>query len=220
APAKMIGNPRCLGALDKFLEPPQMLAIRLFRRTEIHRHAVLHDFVLFQNLIEDLQRAPAIDHEIFRNDLEPIDHRFTAQDVIVVRRAQPNPDPILRKSIKPIRRHYRIPPNLRNHARGRRLPPAPAQTAIVSWTLPLRLLLGHLAAVGRAAALALARVLALAAIVTGLAAALALARVLALAAIVTGLAAALALAAVLALTGVLFFCFLVGLGIVLRGGGR
>src|SRR5262249_5614081 len=91
--------------------------------------------------------------------------------------------------------------NSGHYARAGGDAPALAQTAIVSWTLPLRLLLGHLAAVGRAAALALARVLALAAVIAGL-------------------ATALALAAVLALTGVLFFRFLVRLGFVLRGGGR
>jgi small-conductance mechanosensitive channel len=60
------------------------------------------------------------------------------------------------------------------------------------------MLLGHFAAVGRAAALALAGVLGLAAVVARL-------------------APALALAGVLALTGVLFFYFLVGLRVVLRG---
>ncbi len=55
APAEMIGEPGSLGALDQLLQAAQMLAIGLFRRAEIHRDAVLHHFVLLQDLIEDLQ---------------------------------------------------------------------------------------------------------------------------------------------------------------------
>src|SRR6266852_4433728 len=124
-----------------------MLAVRLLRRAEVHGHAVLHHFVLLQDLIEDVQRPPAIDHEILGNNLEPVAHRLARKN------------------------------------EGQRCSPAPQQVRNVRLKLWLRglLLFGrHLAAVSCAAALALARVLALATIVARLAAALALARVLAL----------------------------------------
>src|SRR4029077_14692954 len=44
---------------------------------------------------------------IFGNNFEPVAHRLARQNVLVVRRAQANPDSILRKSIKSICRHFR-----------------------------------------------------------------------------------------------------------------
>ena len=62
-----------------------MLAIGAFRRAEIHRDAVLHHFVLFQNLIEDAQRASAVDHEIFGYDFEPIHDGLARKNMMVMR---------------------------------------------------------------------------------------------------------------------------------------
>src|ERR1700684_864073 len=85
-----------------------MLAIRAFGRAEVHRDAVLYHFVLFQYLIEDAQRAPAINHEIFGYDFEPIHNRLARQNVVVVRRTQTDPDSVVRVSVKPISRHFRL----------------------------------------------------------------------------------------------------------------
>ena len=41
--------------------------MRTFRRAKIHGNAMLHHFVLLQNLIQDTQRSPTIDHEVFRD---------------------------------------------------------------------------------------------------------------------------------------------------------
>ena len=57
APAEMVREPGSFGALDQIFQAAEMLAIGLFRGAEVHRDAVLHDFVLLENLIEDLQRA-------------------------------------------------------------------------------------------------------------------------------------------------------------------
>src|SRR5216683_1610036 len=141
-----------------------MLAVRLLRRAEVHGHAVLHHFVLLQDLIEDVQRPPAIDHEILGNNLEPVAHRLARQNVVVMRRAQSNPNPILRKPIKSICRHFPWTPTEVSKKEGQRCSPAPQQVRNVRLRLWLRglLLFGrHLAAVSCAAALALARVLAL-----------------------------------------------------------
>ena len=43
---------------------------------------MLHHAVLLENLVEHVQRAAAIDHEIFGDDLEPVDDRLLLQDVL------------------------------------------------------------------------------------------------------------------------------------------
>ena len=69
-----------------------MVAIGLVRRAEVHGDAVLHDAVLLEDLVEHFERAAAIDHEVFGDDLEPIDDRFLFEDVPVVRNAQADAD--------------------------------------------------------------------------------------------------------------------------------
>src|SRR6202048_4828628 len=176
-----------------------MLAIRFLRRAEIHGNAVLHHAVLLQNLIQNAQRTSAVDHEIFGNNLEPVAHRLARQNVIVMRSAQANPNAVFGKSIKAICGHsYRL--RLRERRGASDASPAPQQErSIRSWFCLRGLLFRHFAAVGRAAALAFARVLALATIVAGL-------------------AAALALAGVLAFTSVLFFHLLFGLLLCILSG--
>ena len=96
----MIGEPGRLGALDQALELLQMLAIELVRRAEIHRHAMLDDAVLLEDRIEHFERAAAIDHEVFRDDLEPIDHRLLLEDVPVMRHAQADSDSVFGEAIE------------------------------------------------------------------------------------------------------------------------
>src|SRR5208282_4533222 len=98
----MIGKPRRFGALDEIFQAPKMLAIELLRGAEVHRNAMLDDFVLFEDLIEDVQRPSAIDHEIFRNNLEPVDDRFASQNVIVMWSAQADADTVVGEAIKAI----------------------------------------------------------------------------------------------------------------------
>ena len=89
-----------------------MLTVWFFRRAEIHRDAVLDHFVLFEDLIEDLQRASTIDHEIFRDDFKPVAYGLAGQNVVVVRGAQTDPDAVFGESIELIRRHYQSPGKL------------------------------------------------------------------------------------------------------------
>src|SRR5580698_5479335 len=108
APAEMIRKPRRLRPLHQRLQAPQVLAIQFLRRTEIHRHAVLHHFVLIENLIQDSQRPPAVDHVVLGNNFEPIHHGLARQDVVVVRRPQTNPDPVVCEIVEPVRRHSQL----------------------------------------------------------------------------------------------------------------
>jgi len=66
---------------------------------------VLYDFVLVQDLIEDSQRASAIDHEILGYDLEPIDNGFAAQYVMIVLGPQSDSDAVLGKIVKSVGWH-------------------------------------------------------------------------------------------------------------------
>src|ERR1700722_18784539 len=104
-PAEMIRNPRGLGAFYQVLQSLQVLAIRFLRRAEIHRNAMLHHSILLENLVEDAHRTPAIDHEILRNNFEPVHDWFLGKNVVVVRSAQPDSHAVVRESVEPICRH-------------------------------------------------------------------------------------------------------------------
>jgi hypothetical protein len=62
-----------------------VVTIQWLRTPEVHGNAMLNDTVLVEDLIEDLEGAAAIDHVVFRDDLEPIDHRLLVENVVVVR---------------------------------------------------------------------------------------------------------------------------------------
>jgi hypothetical protein len=83
----------------------QMFAVRLSRRTEIHRDAMLHHPVLFENLVEDLQRPPAVAHEIFGDDLEPVHRRLFGKDVVVMRHAQADADAVIGELVERVGGH-------------------------------------------------------------------------------------------------------------------
>src|ERR1700677_2328691 len=82
-----------------------MVAIGFFRGAEVHRDAVLHDVILLKNLIEDLERPSAIDHEIFGDDFEPVTDRLARKNVVVVGGAQADTDSVVGKSVEFIRGH-------------------------------------------------------------------------------------------------------------------
>ena len=73
APAKMVGEPWSFGAAHEIFQAAEVFAIGFFSGAEVHGHAMLDDFIAFEDLVEDLKRTAAVDHEIFGNDFEPID---------------------------------------------------------------------------------------------------------------------------------------------------
>ncbi len=128
APAKMVAEPRSFGAARELLEPLQVLTAERIGRAEIHRHAVLHDFVLFENLVEHFERTAAIDHIVFRDDLEPVDDRVTAEDVLVVGNAQTDADAVIGKAVEAVCGHLRTSDEDGN-AKGPRV----ARPFLVGW---------------------------------------------------------------------------------------
>jgi hypothetical protein len=63
---------------------------------------------LFQNLIEDAQRASAVNHEIFRYDFEPIHDGLARKNMVVMGGTQTDSDSVIRVAVKAIGRHLRL----------------------------------------------------------------------------------------------------------------
>src|SRR5260370_17274347 len=105
APGEMVSHPGRAGSLDEILEAAKMHPVRPAGRTEIHRNSVLHDSVLFQYLIEDVERAPPVNHEVLGNDFEPVHDRLSSEVVIVVPAAQPHAHPLIAPLIQSIFTH-------------------------------------------------------------------------------------------------------------------
>ncbi len=49
-----------------------------------------HDRIVGAHAFENFQRPAALDHEVFRNDLEPVHRRMLFEDVYVMRTSQPD----------------------------------------------------------------------------------------------------------------------------------
>src|ERR1043166_7345075 len=105
APAEMIGEPRGVGSFDEAFEFREVVAVQSLGGTEIHGDAVLDDAVLLENRVEHIERPAAIDHEIFADDLEPVDDGLLAEDVTVMRDSQADPDAVIREIVEPIGWH-------------------------------------------------------------------------------------------------------------------
>ena len=104
-PAEVIGQPRGVCPLDQALQFFQMLAVEAVGRSEIHRHTMLNHAILFEDRVQHLERPAAVDHEILRYDLEPIDDRFFRQDMAVMWNAKADADPIIGEVVELICRH-------------------------------------------------------------------------------------------------------------------
>src|SRR5271156_4459227 len=114
APAKVIGEPGRLGAFYQGFELFEMLAVRAVSGAEIHRDAVLDHSVLFEDLIKHLQRSSTVAHEIFGDNLKPIDYGLLFQNVPAVRHAKTNADAVIGEIIEGIGWHI-----FESKARGR-----------------------------------------------------------------------------------------------------
>ena len=79
-----------MGALNEFLQAAEVIHVRSAAAPRIETHAVLHDLVLIQNGVEHSKWATTADHVVFRDDFKPINRRFLAQDMIVMRHPQSN----------------------------------------------------------------------------------------------------------------------------------
>jgi hypothetical protein len=106
APAEMIGKPRGMGAFDQCPEPLEVLAVGVARGAEVHRDAMLDDAILLEDFVEHIKGAAGIDHEVLRNNLEPIDDRLLFEDMPVMRHAQADADAVVGLVIERIGGHW------------------------------------------------------------------------------------------------------------------
>src|ERR1700730_17846391 len=66
---------------------------------------MLDHSITFENEVQRCQRAPAVDHVILRDDLEPVHYRPFLEDVGVMRNPQTETNPVFREPVKSIRWH-------------------------------------------------------------------------------------------------------------------
>src|SRR3984957_333716 len=66
---------------------------------------MLDPAITFQNEVQRCQRAPAVDHVILRDDLEPVHYGFLLEDVAVMGNPQTDADPVIREPVKSIGWH-------------------------------------------------------------------------------------------------------------------
>src|SRR5271155_5386877 len=66
---------------------------------------MLDHAITFQNEVQRCQRAPAADHVILRDDLEPVHYGFLLEDVGVMGNPQTDADPVIRETVKSIGWH-------------------------------------------------------------------------------------------------------------------
>src|SRR3974377_1708227 len=85
APAQMIREPGSLGAPDQGFESLQVLPVDRLRRSKVHRDTVLNHSILFKDLVENLQRPPAVDHVILGDYFKPAHDRFLRKNMAVMR---------------------------------------------------------------------------------------------------------------------------------------
>jgi len=76
SPAQVIGEPWCLCRFTNSLRRRRCSRSNPVRRTEVHGNTVLNGRDYCSRLIEDAQRTAAVDHEIFRDNLEPVTTGF------------------------------------------------------------------------------------------------------------------------------------------------
>jgi hypothetical protein len=69
---------------------------------------MLYNFVLLQDLVEDVQRPPAVNHEIFGDDFKPVDHWFAGENMLVVRGSKADPNSVIGEPVKTIPRHQSL----------------------------------------------------------------------------------------------------------------
>src|SRR5215472_3488952 len=86
----MIRYPRRLESTREIAQLQQVFPIQRIGRSNRHRHAVHRDRIVGAHTFEHLDRAPARDYEIFRDDLEPIDLRPRLEHMPIVLAPEPH----------------------------------------------------------------------------------------------------------------------------------
>jgi hypothetical protein len=108
APTEMVGQPRSFRALDEALQAEEVFAIQRLSRAKVHGDSVLHNTVLLEDLVQDLQWPPTIHHVVFGDDFKPPDDGFALKDVVVMRDAQADSHSVIGERVEAVRGHVRV----------------------------------------------------------------------------------------------------------------
>src|SRR5271154_4316159 len=87
---------------------------------------MLDHAITLKNEVQRCQRAPAVDHVILRDDLEPVHYGFLLEDVGVMGNPQTDADPVIREPVKSIGWHM-------FEKRGRRTLATAPLGGLVTW---------------------------------------------------------------------------------------
>src|SRR5208282_2029149 len=83
-PAQMVGDPCGLEAARQRAQLAKIIPIQRIRRSDRQRHAMHHDRMSVAHRGQNFQRTSALNHEVLRNNLEPIHRRMVFENVRVV----------------------------------------------------------------------------------------------------------------------------------------
>src|SRR5258708_4328058 len=93
----MVRDPRRLEPAREFAQFTEVAAIQRIGRAYRHRHAMHRDWIMLAHCFKYFERASALDHEVFRDDLEPIYFRLGLDDELVMRPSKPDAETQVRK---------------------------------------------------------------------------------------------------------------------------
>jgi hypothetical protein len=79
---------------------------------------VLDDAIPLKNLIEHGERAASVNHEVLRDNFEPVYDRLARKDVLVMGNAQTDADAVILERIKAITGHGSSPRDETEHSTG------------------------------------------------------------------------------------------------------
>jgi len=86
----MIGDPGRLEAPRDLRKLFQIHNIERVRRANRKRHTMHHDRILSPHTLQDFEGSATFNHEVLRDDLEPVQPRTILQDMRIMGTAQAN----------------------------------------------------------------------------------------------------------------------------------
>src|SRR6187402_1428073 len=87
-PADVVGDPERINPTRQRTQAAKVIEVDRIHRAEIHRYTVQGNAVALANAVDDIERAPAIDHEIFRDDFDEVDGLLRRDEIGVMRNTQ------------------------------------------------------------------------------------------------------------------------------------
>jgi hypothetical protein len=88
-PAEMVGDPFRIDARGEFFQRAEIIHVERRGGGNRERDAVHHHGITLDDLVEQAQGLAALDHVVFRDNLEPIDGGVAIENLFVMLRSQP-----------------------------------------------------------------------------------------------------------------------------------